>query len=465
MIFCRWNDLITENPTLHAQLTLDFEPTSKTQHFYKFKYQKLNVFRINYGCETANAKQQRELFFRNKENIKEVKISCSFWLFVENLRELPNLVKLSLDDIKFVPVARKLSIPTLEHLQIDCSPDILDVPNLKKLNYTGKSLPTMFLETCKNLTHLTFGRKSEDDNPSEFGAISQHLLFLKVCAGEKTSLIPLLNSQKDSLKELEMESNKHGEVEFAINSMKLEKLSIWIPDELKALSKNSTIKKINLKRAGFGSITKANTLSAVMAVEKIIIDLKSQGKHADAEWASNCVVMLNNQIANDEYKGPPIDFFKTFDSIEAIDFTLHRYSNMTAHLKLLANCSTLKKLKIEWKSDNIIKDDVEPIASNELQRILDNVPVLEELVTTQIFLLSDDVIEVLLNSKIRTLKITVFEDVFAEQQKFAVKLSKQGNIRCTVFSLKRVQDMYEMMKQYLSTPDNNDDEDDDDYWF
>lgn len=76
--------------------------------------------------------------------------------------------------------------------------------------------------------------------------------------------------------------------------------------------------------------------------------------------------------------------------------------------------------------------------SMEMQRILECVPDLEILIASKVFLLNEEVIEVLRKSKLRILKFTVFEDLREDQEKLAVQLSKQSQIRCTIFSCKRV---------------------------
>ena len=56
---------------------------------------------------------------------------------------------------------------------------------------------------------------------------------------------------------------------------------------------------------------------------------------------------------------------------------------------------------------------------------------------TRVFLINDELIEILLKTKIRTFELTVYSELFDEQQEFAVKLSKRSNIRCKVFTINR----------------------------
>lgn len=436
---------------------------SKTRHFKVFKYQKLKGFLIESKCKTKNKLQreiyiqQKDTFHRYKDNIKEARIYRSTWCFIEkDVMAMTNLVRLSLRRINYIKKpTTKISIHSLKELEIDSSPSFFDVPNLKKLNINEISLPIEFIETCRNLKHLTYKVIVEDvdDLPAELSVNFPHLTSLKTYSREK-SLISLLDSQKDSLKKLEMNSYEHGEVEFAINHMRrLEKLYVWMPSDLLILSKNTGIKELILKsvQSHFSSKTKTSVLRAIWKVlescsstQKLTIELSYYDIQATVMIASIFLPNLTDLIINGQYKDeprgkPPLYYFKTFDSLKLISFMVE--DNMDAQLKLLANCTALHKLVINSFFQNIGGSDIKPVVSNELQRILENVPDLEELIAIQTFLLNNDVIEILKKSKIRILNFTVYEDVFDEQQKLALYLAKHSNIKCTVFCMKIIEEL------------------------
>lgn len=350
---------------------------------------------------------------------------------------MTNLVKLSLEDMMFDHITRRITILSLKELTIGAHyahvPNFLRTPNLVKLHYSGNRFPSKFLDKCLNFTHLKLMTYAA------LRAIPQQLTSMNIFIQHGRLIMPLLESQKESLKNLKMQNNvKDCDVEYAINNMKLEKLNTYMPKNL-TLSKNESIKELVLKSYQQDFRAFVTILRSCSSTEKLILNVHSRIIEEATMYASWYLKNLKHLVIIEERKyeetfqvaiRPVRDFLKKFDTMESMLISLCSESNIDAHLRLIANCRKLKKLKII-----VSRTTVSPIVSNlnVLQRILESAPDLDVFIIKDVFLLSEEVIELLQSSKIGILQITVKKDVFEEQQNLAIKLSKQSNIRCIVF--------------------------------
>lgn len=392
-------------------------------------------------------------------------------LIAPQLKELTNIVKLTIKEISVDNGSSKTLLENLEELETDCDPIFIETPNLLKLQCKGIVLPSKFLETCGNLTHLT----CETTKNFKVKGIRQNLIFLDIKVPDETSINLLLESQKDSLKELKLYSNKHAEVEFAINNMKLEKLNVTMTTGLNALSKNFSIKELNLTSFGPSSLMfSIGSDQVVQSIPKIFESCSSIEKLTmlHKSFDTRIKVMLPAAfLRNLKHLVISGDFYNVetgnclFDSIESIQFEYFKNAYMTACLKLLEKCSNLKKLKFKFEPDFMGDNSIETIVSNKLQKILDHAPNLKELDCNKAFELSDDVIMILQKSQIRSLMFTVYKNLYDKQQSLAVRLSKQSQIRCTVFGKQKINwsnltEVFNMIKLDLGLSSNNDEDDD-----
>lgn len=407
----------------------------ESQNYNKLKYQRLVAIGVK---SEISYNTQKDDIDRSKEKIKIVNISCSNWSFFEkDLMKMKNLMKLSISRVQFSQNSTKISIHSLKELEVQSNNFIhFDVPNLVKFTYGGPCLPIDFLKSCNKLTHLTYRMKSRGNREvlTELSDITQSLTYLKVSVRESTSIIPLLKSQKNSLKHLVMENNsQHGEIEYAINQMKLEKLNVFMSSDLKMLTKNSTIKELKINQIASRSVLRAikTVLKSCSSTKKLILSIKNAKQNRETINIASEYLPNLNHLSIKEQLGKPLNLEGRFDSMESMVLSLDR--NEEVNLILLSKCPNLKKIDFDWPHEVVDWDYIEPISSDYLQRILSKVPDLEELISDKILKLNDNVIKLLQNSKIRILKITVSEEDFESQQKLAIQLCKQRNILSTVF--------------------------------
>lgn len=313
--------MISTNKLRHVQFEVNlrrYRQFDESRHSVNHNYSRLRAFDFNGEYEIEDS--QQEIYDRNKENIRVAGFDYSTWSLLEKyVLGMPNLVKLSLWEIRFTQHPQTISLPSLKELTFDCNQHFLDVPNLTRLKFRGSHPPYQLIESCEHLTYFKLEnhtrRLAEDAPPTVINAISARLTFLDVSVYAETSLIPLLESQKDSVKTLKMHSWQHGEVEFAINHMRLEKMEIHVPSTLKTLKKNTSIKELDLTHTETSSalLETAKILRSCSSIEKLNLHLKIESQ-ATAMVASRFSTNLKHlTIGHALIETSSNDIFKAFD--------------------------------------------------------------------------------------------------------------------------------------------------------
>lgn len=449
-----WLHLITETAQINRNFTLDcsfwFQVVFK--EFKKYNYRQL-MLEKNYNVNVRHDPDQIfEMVKYKKENLKEAKVSCLNWSFVSKvLKELTNLEKLELvgvsSDLSDETPAERILLTNLKELKLQASGQYIDAPNLKKFKFHGAGFPRKFLNNCQNLTHFTYEtvryQFGSADTIPVINEIPQHLVSLEVILHINASLIPLLESQKNTLRELKLFGERCGEVDFAVYEMKLEKLEINLSD-LSDAPKNfkSTIKDLTLNYASDSECLE-KLFKICPQVVKLTLRTDPSMNQAAVQLASFFLNNLKHLIIYDALEiiegWPNMNHFIRLETLEFKAYTtIGCADSLTACIKLVDHCPYLKKLDINRDFHHHDEAPNESFLSGDFTKFLCDLQALEELSINFGFLLTHGVIKTLMRSNISIFNLTVSEDSFERQQKLAVKLSKKSNIRCTVYKREKI---------------------------
>jgi hypothetical protein len=368
----------------------------------------------------------------------------------ENLEKLSFICKHN----QFSGRPKILNFPNLKELEIriedskksKVEPKIV-APKLEKLSMKFQTPTKDFLLNFPNLKILIFDNYLNDRNKFSLPELSSQLTSLDVdlMISEElkdfdVNFISFLSTQK-SLKTLRLLSeNFHNEIEFAVFNIKVESLTIIIPENFeksKSSKLNTSIKELTLEL-----YHKDSTQNALMNIEKIFqccpnvekLTINCEEENNESEIlkiASTFLKKLKHLIIISGLG----EFDEEIDlsSVESI-FILFpmQVCEIESFMNLILSCKNLKKIHL--KSDDGDFIDEVSVSSNNFIRILKTLKSLEEISVNFGFKLCKKVVDFILKEKLKlkTLKFEVDRDFYEDQKELLEKISKKTNIHCTI---------------------------------
>lgn len=393
------------------------------------------------AVESQGQKYLNDVIDFHQLNIKNVRFNwCNANLFIKNVMKLKNLESLTLESINFdTNRLYQIKLSELKVLKINYCRNLIDnfkisASKLEQFFIIPDVPSDKLLKRYPNLKMLKFCQTNDE----KLEGIKQKLTFLDIYI-ENKNFINLLESQSESLRELQIDcKNENEEIEFLILNMKiLEKLTIRLPEELKELKKSKqTVKELNLKiyhekvTENYLKVLK-NVLKSFSRVEKLQINfLNSYSENLEFETFK--IISQYQNIKSLTIDGISGNFHQIIDlsSINFLSTSVKNYSEIDQFINFLLSCVNLKRIKIT-------ESDFKNVSIENFKTILANLKNLEEIDAKEFFTLTDEIVELIIsgNFKLKRFKLYVERKSFERQKKFAENLSKKSLIQCTIMKI------------------------------